>query len=278
MSSDIQRLVRRVPGALIAGLAVLLLASLQGARSWLWSKALEAEQQAEDIDEAVDDASAELDQARSLRDLRRRDLAGFKAGLPGAAQSRRAVYEAGLGLQEEKRLLEKQWEIISTYVQVDAAERKVHIMRGDQSLESFPLLYEGPTLLGGETRNLPAVVEIVSKERFAHPERGKSETVNGKLEWTPPQVGSSVRANALGEYVIFTRGPLVLHGPPRLEEDHRKFPHACLGLSLRAARRLFEQTYIGTKIYVKLSPSQRLPSLGFAEVDVATRAAKAVRK
>ena len=274
MRFDIVRLTRRAPAIAVWTLALGSLAALHGARSWLWQRTFEAEDHAEIVDEAMEDTAAELDQTRSLRDLKRKDLEAFKAGLPGAAQSRRAVYEAGLSLQEEKRLLEKQWEILSTYLLVDVGERKIHLMRGDQSLESFPLLYEGPTMLGGEARQVSGVTEIVSKERFAHPERGKSETVNGKLEWTPPQVGSSVRANALGEYVIFTRGPLILHGPPTNEEDHRKFAHVCLGLSLRAARALFKDTYIGTRIFIKGSPSQKVPSFSLSEVEIATQTAK----
>lgn len=278
MRFDILRLTRKVPEPVTWVLAIVLLLAVHGARNLYWARTLEAEEHADEVGDAVEDTAAELDQSRALRDLKRKDLEGFKAGLPGAAHSRRAVYEAGLGLQEEKRLLEKQWEILSTYVLVDATERKVHLMRGDQSLESFPMLYEGPTLLGDDTRSIPAVTEVVSKERFAHPERGKSETVNGKLEWTPPQVGTSVRANALGEYVIFTRGPLILHGPPANEQDHRKFPHLCVGLSLHAAAALFKDTFIGTRIFIKGSGSQKVSGVALSEVDVATRAAKSTSR
>ena len=273
MRIDILRLSRKAPALAVWAMALAMLGALHGARGWLWTKTIEAEEHEETLEEAVEDTSAELEQSKALRDLKRKDLEGFKAGLPGAAQSRRAVYEAGLSLQEEKRLLEKQWEILSTYVLIDGADRKIHLMRGDQSLESFPLLYDGPTMLGQESRVVPGVTEIVSKERFAHPERGKSETINGKLEWTPPQIGSSVRANALGEYVIFTRGPLILHGPSTNEEDHRKFAHVCLGLSLRAARALFKDTYIGTRVFVK-GTAQKPSGGSLSEVEIATHTAK----
>jgi hypothetical protein len=61
-------------------------------------------------------------------------------------------------------------------------------------------------------------------------------------------VGTSVRSNALGEYVLFTNSKLVLHGPPRNAADHEAFPHLCLGLSLDAARNLYRHSFIGTKI------------------------------
>ena len=95
---------------------------------------------------------------------------------------------------------------------------------------------------------LPSTVRIVSKERFAHPERAKSEMVNGQLQYTPPQVDTSVRSNALGEYVMFTNSRLILHGPPLNSDDHEKFSHICLGLDLDAARKLYNSSFIGTKI------------------------------
>lgn len=265
MHFDILKLSRRVPHPAVAAAGLVLLLAMQTIHGWLGRQVLEAQRQIEVVQEAADDAAIELEQALSLRDLKQQDLDRFKAGLPGAAQSRRALYEAGLALQEEKRLLEKQWEIVSTYLLVDEAERKIHVMRGDQSLESYPLLYDGPTILGNETRPLPVVTAIVSKERFAHPERGKSEEIDGKLEWTPPQVGTSVRANALGEYVIFTRSPLILHGPPKHEAEHRLFPHICLGLSLRAAKNLYKESYIGTNIYIRMTSPQKAPSEEFLD-------------
>jgi len=257
MRLDIFKLFNKVPSPVVLGAAAGLLIFGHGMHRWLSAEAFEAQQQVDTIQEEVDDTSAELKQALSLRDLKQQDLMRFKRGLSGAAQSRRALYEAGLALQDEKRLLEKQWEIISTYLLVDVAERKIHVMRGDQSLESYPLLYDGPTILGSETRPLSMVTQIVSKERFAHPERGKSEEINGKLEWIPPQVGSSLRANALGEYVVFTQGPLILHGPPKNEDEHRLFPHICLGLSLHAATNLYKDSYIGTRVYIKMASPQK---------------------
>ena len=117
---------------------------------------------------------------------------------------------------------------------------------------------------GGAPGTLPATVRIISKERFAHPERGKSEEVNGTLQWVPPQVGTSVRSNALGEFVIFTNSALILHGPPLDAETHEKFPHICLGLDQEAARRLYRGSFIGTKIslsHIVIEKREPLPTL-----------------
>jgi len=122
-------------------------------------------------------------------------------------------------------------------------------MRGEEAVEGYPLYFGIPQIFGGgDVKRLPNVVKITSKERFAHPERGKVDKENGALVWTPPQVGTSIRSNALGEYVMFTDSGLVLHGPPLKKEEHEKFPHVCLGLPLSTAKALYRKSYIGTKI------------------------------
>ncbi|OGR84467.1 MAG: hypothetical protein A3J74_00540 [Elusimicrobia bacterium RIFCSPHIGHO2_02_FULL_57_9] len=191
----------------------------------------------------------------ALRELKSRDISRFKSDLSLLTQSRRALYEGGLQLQEEKRLLEKQWEIMSTYLLIDEEAGKIHVMREEQSLESYPIEYFPAQIFGPQIAALAATAAIVSKERFAHPERGKSEEVNGQLQWEPPQVGQSIRSNALGEYVMFTKGPLILHGPPKKPEEHGAFAHYCLGLSLPVARRLYTNSYIGTKVKFKQAVS-----------------------
>ena len=102
--------------------------------------------------------------------------------------------------------------------------------------------------VGGEKRALPAGAVIISKERFASTERPRFEQAGGQLQWDPPQVGTSVRANALGEFVLFTKEGLVLHGPPLKKAEHEAYPHLCLSLPLAAARRLYAQSFVGTKI------------------------------
>jgi hypothetical protein len=254
--NDVERLLERASRAAkaryvaLCGLAAL--AVLQALVSWVRAR---VELQAPDVAAAraaLEDSSRALSENAALRDLRAKDVARFKADLSKLTQSRRALFEGGLQVQEEYRLLLKQYEIMTTYLLVDEESHKVHLMRGEQSLESFSIGHT-PQAFGGETKEPAPQAAIVSKERFAHPERGKSETVDGQLKWEPPQVGESVRANALGEYVMFVKGSLILHGPPKKPAEHLEFPHYCLGLTLPVARRLYSQSYIGTR--VRLQPS-----------------------
>lgn len=234
---------------LTAGAAILLVLNAQ--RIALRQAVEPTRAGLETLRERLEESTQILNENTSLRDLRGKDILRFKSDLPLLAQSRRAIYEGGLQLQEEKRLLEKQWEISSTYLLVDEQAGKIHVMRGEQSLESYPIAYFPALAFGQSAKSLAPTAPIVSKERFAHPERGKSEEVNGQLQWEPPQVGLSIRSNALGEYVMFTKGPLILHGPPKKPEEHGAFAHYCLGLSLPVARHLYDASYIGTKVVFK---------------------------
>ncbi|HVO33009.1 MAG TPA: L,D-transpeptidase [Elusimicrobiota bacterium] len=191
-----------------------------------------------------------IDHAAMLQELKDSDVARFKTGFSDMAASRKTLFEAGLSLQEERRLLDKQLEIMTTYLQISPSLQRVFLFRGDQPLQSYLISYIPLRAFGGAPEALPPSVRIVSKERFAHPDRGASEEIKGNLQWTPPQVGTSVRSNALGEYVIFTNSKLILHGPPVNPEDHEKFPHVCLGLDLEAAKKLYRATFIGTKIVI----------------------------
>lgn len=203
------------------------------------------------LDERLAESAEALAESRAWVELKAGDLVAYKEDLSRLTRTRREAYESGLQLQEEKRLLEKLWEIRTTTLLVDEEGRKLHVMRGEQSLESYPFSYVPPQSFGPETREPLWPTVIVSKERFAHPERPKSEQVGGELKWEPPQVGASVRANALGEYVMFGKGPLILHGPPSKPEEHKAFSHLCLGLALPAARRLYRASHIGTKVTFK---------------------------
>jgi hypothetical protein len=198
--------------------------------------------------DARDQSEIAAQHFRTLADLKAQDVEQFKSGMATVAQMRKTLYEAGLASQEERRLLEKQWEIMITYLTVNSELQRIFLMRGDQPLESHLIGYVPIKAMGGLPATVPRTVRIISKERFAHPERGKAEMVDGKLQWEPPQVGTSVRANALGEYVLFTNRHLILHGPPKNPIDHEAFPHLCLGLSLSAARSLYQQSFIGSKI------------------------------
>jgi hypothetical protein len=180
--------------------------------------------------------------------LKALDLEQLKVGLSGSAQSQKSLFESGLSLQEERRLLEKQLEIMTTTLFINPALQRIFLMRAEQPLNSYLLSYIPIKAYGIAAPNLPATVRIISKERFAHPERGKSEQIDGTLQWVPPQVGTSVRSKALGEFVMFTNSALILHGSAVSESDHERFPHICLGLDRESARRLYRNSFIGTRI------------------------------
>ncbi len=249
----------------VAGLAVLIV--MQGAVRVLRQRALAQRAAAAALEPAADDAAEALADAQSQRRQRFKQLASFMRGLPKLAEDRRQIYEDGLALQEEKRLLEKQLEIMTTYLLVDPDKHQVSLMRGDQALETYKIGAEAPKAYGAAAA--PAIVDaVVSKERFAHPERPKSEQVDGQLQWEPPQVGTSARASALGEFVVFTHGSLIIHGPARQRGAHEAYPHICLQLPLAVARKLYAETYIGTKILIKSSAAPApapLPAPSLAE-------------
>jgi hypothetical protein len=251
LDKTVQTASKKASPVYVCAAGVLILVGMNAARERLRDRAQAAAAELSSVRERLEPSSEALSEAASMRDLKRKDLERFRGELAKLTNARRELFEAGLGMQEERRLLEKQWEIVSTYLLVDTDARKIHLMRGEQSLESWPIADAPAEALGGETRSLPKESIIISKERFAHPERAKSEEVAGQLQWEPPQVGTSVRANALGEYVMFTRGPLVLHGPPKKDAEHKAFAHFCLGLSLASARKLYNSAYIGTKIVIK---------------------------
>ena len=245
------RLDQRVPAPFLALAGAFVLLAGWMLQSWLEASARLVAADAEAAAVAREDQEQEIAERQSVRDVVARDLSQAKGRAAGLARSRRAAFEGGLALAEEKRLLEKQWEIMTTYLLVDAAADRVQVMRGEQAYETWPLGGLKPHAAGGDKRSLPRVATIVSKERFAHPERGKSDLVAGRLDWEPPQVGASARAGALGESVMFTKEGLVLHGPPLRPAEHEAYPHLCLELPAATARRLYSRAFIGTKVMIK---------------------------
>ncbi|MDD5305142.1 MAG: hypothetical protein PHS14_18745 [Elusimicrobia bacterium] len=235
-----------VLGLLAAG--GLVLAGLWLMGRWVSAHAAIAADERAALSVAREDLDLDLAERQALSDLVSRDFARAKASAATLSHSRKALFEGGLALSEEKRLLEKQLEIMSLWIRLDEAADKVHLMRGDQIAESLGLAGARPRAVGGETRPLPRSATILTKERFASTERPKSEQVGGQLQWEPPQVGTSVRARALGEFVLFTKEGLLIHGPPLNAAEHEAFPHLCLALPLPVARRLYIQSFVGTKI------------------------------
>ena len=246
-----RNLDRRAPFLVLLGVGVLLLLVPWELQFWLAAHARRAAREGDAVLAALEDLDQEISERQAVRDLVARDLAMTKKNAASLSVSRRALFEGGLALAEEKRLLEKQWEIMTTYLLVDVAGDRVQIMRGEQTFETLPLRGGIPRAVGGDTKPLPRLATIVSKERYAHAERGKSEVTGGRLDWEPPQVGTSARARALGEHVLFTAEGLIVHGPPLDKVEHEAYPHLCLTLPAPTARRLYERSFIGTRILLK---------------------------
>lgn len=217
--------------------------------------------QQERIEHAIQQAATSQEILASNDAIKTLDLEQLKAGLSGNAMSQKSLFESGLSLQEERRLLEKQLEIMTTTLLINPALQRIFLMRGEQPLQSYLLRFIPIKSYSGAAVNLPPAVRIVSKERFAHPERGTAEQVNGTLQWVPPQVGTSIRSNALGEFVMFTNSGLILHGPPVRDEDHERFPHICLGLDREAALRLYRGSFIGTRVVLSGITIEAIPLL-----------------
>ena len=244
----LRSLDRRVsaPGLVLAGAAVL--AGLWLLSRWVSERATTAADERSALTVAREDLELDLSERQALSDLVSRDFARAKVSAATLTKSRKALFEGGLALSAEKRLLEKQLDIMSLWIRLDEEADKIHLMRGDQIAETLALAGATPRVVGGETRPLTKSATIVSKERFASTERPKSDQVGGQLQWEPPQVGTSVRASALGEFVLFAKEGLVVHGPPLKEAEHEAYPHLCLSLPTAVARRLYTQSFIGTKI------------------------------
>ena len=237
------------PALLTAGAGVLL--GMWALESRLTESAeLAADNRAAPI-VALNDLDQEMAERHALSDLVARDLSGAKKNAARLSRSQRDLFEGSLALSEEKRLLEKQWEIMTTFLLLDPAGDRVQVMRGEQAYETWPLSGAKPRAVRMQGRTTPKMSTIVSKERYAHPERGKSEEVGGRLDWTPPEVGTSARARALGENVLFTREGLVLHGPPLDKAEHEAYPHLCLSLSADTARHLYGRSFVGTRVMLK---------------------------
>ncbi|MBI5247385.1 MAG: hypothetical protein HY923_09395 [Elusimicrobia bacterium] len=254
LESRLRRLDRRVgaPGLFLAGAAVL--AGLWLLVQWVGAPAAAASGESVALGVALEDLELDLAERQALRDLVVRDFARAKTSAASLTKSRKALFEGGLALSEEKRLLDKQLEIMSLWLRLDDEGDKLHLMKGDQIAESLVLGGATPRVVGGILAQLPKAAVIVSRERFASPERPKSEQVGGQLQWEPPQVGTSVRASALGEFVLFTREGLVIHGPPLKEAEHEAYPHLCLSLPRAVASRLYLHTFIGTKMLLDGGP------------------------
>ena len=135
----LRRLDRRVSVLSLIAVGGLLLAGAWMAESWLKAGIALAAGELEAASVAREDLETELSERSALRDLVSRDLARAKVSAASLSRSRRVLFEGGLALSEERRLLEKQWEIMTTYLLVEPSLDRVQIMRGEQALESAVL-------------------------------------------------------------------------------------------------------------------------------------------
>ncbi len=242
-------------GPWVLGTAALALALLTGLAVVAGMRLRETEKEVLALKKAGEILEAHTQGLRAEMDEKERASAEVRSALSDMARAKRSVYEAGLSLQEEKRLLEKQLEIMTTYLEVDEEAGKIHLMRGDQKLMSFP--FSPPLRAYGDEKTRPApLCRVISRERYAYTERGKAETTGSGLKWDPPQIGEGRRGSPLGEYVLFTDGPLVLHAPSSDAALHGSYPHVCAGLTQYSARRLYESVFIGNKLSIKKAPGR----------------------
>ena len=147
---------------------------------------------------------------------------------------------------------------MTTYLEVDEEAAKIHLLRGDQTLKSFP--FSAPLrVFGGEKRAAAPLFRIISRERSVYIERGKAETTAAGLKWEPPQVGDP-HDSALGEFALFTDGPLILHAPVANAALHDAYPHLCAGLTRSSAKELYESVFIGNKLLIKAMPAMKSSS------------------
>ncbi|MBI3288786.1 MAG: L,D-transpeptidase [Elusimicrobia bacterium] len=246
----LRQLDRRVRVVELLAAGGLVLAGFWMLGRWVRANALAASSDRAALEVALQDLELDVAERKSLRDWVSRDFARAKESAATLSRSRRLLFEGGLAVSEEKRLLEKQLEIMSLWIRVDQAADKAHLIRGEQIAESLPLSGARVRAVGAETRALPGAGTIASKERFASTERPRSEQVGGQLQWEPPQVGTSQRASALGEFVMFTKEGIIIHGPPLKVAEHEAFAHLCLSLPIAVARRLYAQSFVGTKIQI----------------------------
>lgn len=193
--------------------------------------------------------NAALEMSEQLNALKRRDVENTKAAMIGLARRQKLYYEGGLALSEERRQLEKQAELLATHLEIDPAG-VIKVMKGGQTAKEYSVgelsCWEGsPT---GGTLKAPKTAVVTSKEFHAHPERGRVELQNGQLLWTPPQTGSVERTAALGQYVIFTNTPLIIHLPSKDRQAHEAYRHCCIPLAATSARKLYGSVFIGARL------------------------------
>lgn len=243
---------RRVSGleALGAGLGMLALLTL--VQLGLAREVRRLNDELAALRPAEDGLNAALEMREQLNALKRRDVDNVKAAMIGLARRQKLYYEGSLALSEERRQLEKQAELLATHLAIDPAGR-IRVMKGEQTAKEYAVeglsCWEGVS--GGGALKAPKAAVVTSKEFHAHPERGKVDLQDGRLLWTPPQTGSVERTAALGQYVIFTNTPLIIHLPSKDRKSHEAYRHCCLPLAASSAKKVYGSVFIGARLSIE---------------------------
>src|SRR5258708_10261772 len=160
----------KTPAVVLSALVILV--GLYAFPHWLDQTRIQERIFERDLIRALEQTAAAREHIGSLEALKVTDLEELKAGISGNALSQKSLFESGLSLQEERRLLEKQLEIMTTTLLINPALQRIFLLRADQPLQSYLISYFPVRAFGRAPETLPSSVRITSKERFAHPERG----------------------------------------------------------------------------------------------------------
>src|SRR5262245_8398513 len=132
-----ERLTARAHPAAVIGFGVVTLAVLYALPRWIDQRYTEERQFGWELSRVLDQTAAAREHIGSLDLLKNTDLDQIKAGLSGHALSQKTLMESGLSLQEERRLLEKQLEIMTTTLFVNPSLQRIFLLRADQPLQSY---------------------------------------------------------------------------------------------------------------------------------------------
>ncbi|MEQ1920581.1 MAG: hypothetical protein ABL955_15440, partial [Elusimicrobiota bacterium] len=149
LEARLRALDRRVGALGLAAAGAAVLASLWLLGRWVSAHAAIAADERVALSVAREDLELDLAERQALSDLVSRDFARAKVSAATLSRSRKALFEGGLALSEEKRLLDKQLEIMSLWIRLDEEADKIHLVRGDQIAESLLLAGARPRTVGG---------------------------------------------------------------------------------------------------------------------------------
>ena len=111
----LKKLFARAHPALVIVSALVVLVGLYMAPHWHEDATVREKAFQQKVSHALDQTSAAREHISSLQTLKTMDLQQLKTGIEsGHAQSEKSLFESGLSLQEERRLLEKQLEIMTS--------------------------------------------------------------------------------------------------------------------------------------------------------------------